>query len=321
MTERYAGGVRLAEVTRSGFAESFHHGSVAIMDERGELVATAGDAFGPIFPRSSNKPLQTIAMLRSGLPVTDPADLAVITASHWGEPAQVARVRALLATADLTEVDLRCPPDLPLAAEARSAVLRAGGGPAPIFMNCSGKHTGMLLASAAAGWPKASYRDADHPLQLVCRQVVAEFTDAEVTAVGVDGCGAPVFAVPLAGLARAFLRLAQAPAGTAEQAVRDAMREYPELLSGTGADDARLMRGLPGLVSKGGAEGVLVAAHPELGAVAIKIDDGAGRARLPVLAAALRWLGLDDPVLAEWAQTPHLGGGVPVGAVRALPFL
>ena len=112
-----------------------------------------------------------------------------------------------------------------------------------------------------------------------------------------DGCGAPVFAISLTGLARAFLRIVSAEPGTPERAVADAMRAHPELVSGTGADDARLMRGVPGLLSKGGAEGVVAVALPGIGAVALKIDDGAMRARLPVLVAALRRLGVDGPIL------------------------
>ncbi|MFU8853101.1 asparaginase [Micromonospora sp. SL1-18] len=316
MGKTYEGGVPLAEVVRSGFVEGVHRGSVVVLDAAGAPVAEAGDATSPIFPRSSNKPMQAIGMLRAGLPLTDRADVALISASHAGEEFHVERVSALLRGAGLIEEALHCPPDLPIGEAAREAVLRAGGGPRRIQMNCSGKHTGMLLTCLAAGWPVNGYWRPEHPLQRRLTAAIEEFTGESVAAVGVDGCGAPVLAVSLTGLARAYLRLVSAEPGTVERTVADAMRAYPELVGGTQADDTRLMRGVPGLLAKVGAEGVIAAAVPGVGAVALKIDDGAGRARMPVLVSALRQLGVEAPVLAEYAEFPLLGGGLPVGAVR-----
>lgn len=306
----------LAEVVRSEFVEGVHRGSVAVLDATGAVVAAAGDVDSAIFPRSSNKPMQAVGMLRAGLPLTDPADLALVSASHAGEEFHLARVGALLARAGLDESALHCPPDLPVGEEARTAVLRAGGGPTRIQMNCSGKHSGMLLTCQAAGWPVDGYWRPEHPLQQALRAAVEEFTGEEVAAVGVDGCGAPVLAVSLTGLAGAFLRLVSAEVGSPERTVVDAMRAHPEIVGGTQADDTRLMRGIPGLLAKVGAEGVIAAALPGVGAVALKIDDGAARARMPVLVSALRRLGVDAPVLTEYAEVPIFGGGVPVGAVR-----
>ncbi|MFE9954748.1 asparaginase [Micromonospora sp. NPDC005299] len=316
MGKTYEGGVPLAEVVRSGFVEGVHRGSVAVLDATGAPVSGAGDATSPIFPRSSNKPMQAIGMLRSGLPLTDPADVALVSASHAGEEFHVERVRALLRGAGLAEEALHCPPDLPVGEAAREAVLRAGGGPSRVLMNCSGKHTGMLLTCLAAGWPLDGYWRPEHPLQQRLTAAIEEFTGETAAAVGVDGCGAPVLAVSLTGLARAFLRLVSAEPGTVERTVADAMRAYPELVGGTQADDTRLMRGVPGLLTKVGAEGVIAAAVPGVGAVALKIDDGAARARMPVLVSALRGLGVEAPVLTEYAEIPLLGGGLPVGAVR-----
>ncbi|MEV5693134.1 asparaginase [Micromonospora globbae] len=316
MGKTYEGGVPLAEVVRSEFVEGVHRGSVAVLDATGAVVAAAGDVDSAIFPRSSNKPMQAVGMLRAGLPLTDPADLALVSASHAGEEFHLARVGALLARAGLDESALHCPPDLPVGEEARAAVLRAGGGPTRIQMNCSGKHSGMLLTCQAAGWPVDGYWRPEHPLQQALRAAVEEFTGEEVAAVGVDGCGAPVLAVSLTGLAGAFLRLVSAEVGSPERTVVDAMRAHPEIVGGTQADDTRLMRGIPGLLAKVGAEGVIAAALPGVGAVALKIDDGAARARMPVLVSALRRLGVDAPVLTEYAEVPIFGGGVPVGAVR-----
>ena len=311
---RYAGGAPVAEAVRSGFVESRHHGSVAILDGTGSLVASAGDPHGAVFPRSSNKLMQAAAMLRAGFAPSDDAELALAAASHHGEPMHVAGVLAMLDRAGLDVAALACPADLPLNEDARRQV----ASPAPVFMNCSGKHAGMLLTCLAAGWPIADYVDPAHPLQQAIRWEVERLSGERVTATGVDGCGAPVLALSLTGLARAFWNAVSAPAGTPERRVADAMRAHPELMSGTGAADAGLMRAVPGLLSKSGAEGVVAVAVPGVGAIATKVDDGAARARLPVTVAALRHLGLAGEELTAVADTPLLGGGRPVGEVRAV---
>jgi L-asparaginase II len=307
----------LAEVVRSGFVESVHHGSVVVLDAAGQVVDAAGDVTGPSFPRSSNKPLQTVGMLRAGLRTVEPADLALISGSHFGEPFHVARVRQILAAAGLDESALRCPPSLPLSETERDTVLRAGGGPSPILMNCSGKHAGMLATCVVNGWSLEDYRDAKHPLQVALAAAVSDLAGEPIAALGIDGCGAPVFAVSLTALARGFQRLVDAPPSSLERLVADTMRADPELVAGTGQDDTLLMRGVPGLLAKGGAEGVVAVAVEGVGAVAIKVADGAMRARMPVLVSALRRLGLSAPVLDELATVPVLGGEGRVGEVRA----
>ncbi|NLU77228.1 asparaginase [Micromonospora sp. HNM0581] len=314
----YEGGVPLAEVVRSGFVEGVHRGSVVVLDNTGAPLAAAGDVTSPIFPRSASKPMQAVGMLRAGLPLTGSADLAMVAASHAGEEFHLARVAGLLAGAGLDEDALHCPPELPVDELARAAVLRAGGGPTRIQMNCSGKHAGMLLTCSSAGWSREGYWCVEHPLQRRLRDTVEEFTGEAVVAVGVDGCGAPVLSTSLTGLATAYLRLVTAEGGTGAGLVADAMRAHPEVVGGTQADDTRLMRGVPGLLAKVGAEGVIATVLPGVGAVALKIDDGAGRARMPVLVSALRRLGVDAPVLTEFAEAPIFGGGLPVGATRSL---
>ncbi|MDQ1677059.1 MAG: hypothetical protein QOC93_2203, partial [Actinomycetota bacterium] len=197
-------------------------------------------------------------------------------------------------------------------------VLAAGGGPERITMNCSGKHAAMLRTCLAAGWPTAGYLAAEHPLQVALRAAVEELAAEPVVHAGVDGCGAPVFALTPIGLARAFSRLVDAPAGTAERAVADAMRAHPGLVGGAGRDVTRLMAGAPDVLAKDGAEGVYAAAVPGVGAVALKLADGAARARMPVLVSGLRRLGVTAEVLDVLAEVPLLGGGAPVGAVRAI---
>lgn len=295
----YSGGVTIASYSRSGFVEGFHHGSVVVLSGDGTVVDSAGDIASPIFPRSSNKPFQAIGMVKAGLPVTDPADLALIAASHSGEPMHLERVRALLGPM----VDsLRCPPDWRLSEQC--------GDKQRIYMNCSGKHAGMLLTCVENGWSLEDYTEPSHPLQQRLLREIEEQTGESIAAVGVDGCGAPVGAVSLTGLATGFLRVAVHP-------VADAMRAFPELVSGTKADDNLLMRAVPGLMCKGGAEGVWAAAIPDVGAVALKIDDGAMRARGPVMVSALRRLGITVDV-PQLTAPPLLGRGEPVGAVDSL---
>jgi L-asparaginase II len=300
----------VAEVVRSGFVESVHHGSVVV----GPGVAAVGDVTDPIFPRSANKPLQTVGMLRAGLTVADGAELALISGSHWGEPVHVRMVRELLDRAGLTVDALRCPADLPLSEAERHTWLRSGGGPERVLMNCSGKHAGMLATCVRNGWPVDSYLDPKHPLQVALADAVTDLTGEPIAATGVDGCGAPVFAFSLTALARAFQRLVDAAPDTPERRVADEIRAHPVLVAGTGADDTVLMGAVPGLLAKGGAEGVVAVAVPDAGAVAIKIEDGAMRARTPVLLAALRRLGIVVPEMTETV----LGGGEPVGEVRSV---
>ena len=308
-------GVELVDVVRSGFVECVHRGSVVALDPDGGVLLKAGTPDRPCFPRSANKPLQAVGMVRAGLQLDAPG-LALASASHSGEHAHVSRIRDLLHRNGLPESALLCPPALPLGEEAARGVIAAGGGQARVFMNCSGKHTAMLLTCVANGWPTEGYVDPAHPLQLAIRAAIEDLTGEPVAAVGVDGCGPPIFAVTLIGVARAYARLVTAEPGTPERSVADAMRAYPELVGGTGRDVTRLMAGVPGLLAKDGAEGVYAGAMPSGAAVAVKIVDGAKRARVPVMVAALRRLGVDALVLDELAEEPVLGGGRQVGAVR-----
>ena len=305
----------VAEVWRGDFLESVHHGSVVAVDADGRPVFGLGQPDELTFPRSSNKPFQALAMVRNGLTL-DGELLALACASHSGEPFHVDGVRRILAGAGLTEDALQCTADLPLGEHAMADLLAAGGQRAPIYMNCSGKHAAMLATCVANGWPTENYLDADHPLQLAARAALEDLAGEPVGATGVDGCGAPVFAITLTGLARAFGRLAAAPAGTGERRVADAMSRHPEWVGGTGRDVTELMGGLPGTVAKDGAEGVYAIGLPDGSAVAIKIADGSSRARPVVLVAALRRLGVDVSAVEEIADVPVLGHGVRVGELR-----
>ncbi len=313
-------GVDLVEVTRSGAVESVHRGSLVVLGADGGVLVKLGVPDQPTFPRSSTKPLQAVGMLHAGLDL-DHADLALATGSHAGEPVHVDRVRGLLTSRGLPESALACPPDYPLSEAARDRLLANGGGRGRVFMNCSGKHTAMLLTCLAAGWPTAGYLDPGHPLQQALRGTSADLAGEPVVAVAVDGCGAPAFAHSLSAVARAFARLVTAEPGSPERRVADAMRAYPDMVAGTGREDTVAMRAVPGLVLKGGAEGVHVGALASGAAFAFKLDDGASRGRPPLIAAALRRLGVDTSELAELAEPAVLGGGQRVGSVRAVAGL
>lgn len=300
----------LAEVVRSGFVESRHRGALVVLAPDGSLARALGDVRAPVFPRSSNKPMQAAGVLRAGLDLAGER-LALAAASHAGEPFHRELVARMLAERGLTEEALGCPAERPGFGE--------GEGPASrLAMNCSGKHAAMLAVCVERGWPLDSYLDPGHPLQRLIEETVTEATGEPVARTGVDGCGAPLPAYSLTGLARAFRSFVLAEPGTPRRRVADAMRAHPEYVGGTGRPDTLLMRAVPGTLSKLGAEGVQAVALPDGRALAFKIEDGAARARLAVLAAALRGLGV-DPAAVSAALPPEvvLGAGLPVGEVRA----
>jgi L-asparaginase II len=308
----------IAITRRSGFDESIHYGAVVALSAAGEIEFSIGDPGAPIYPRSSTKPMQAVAMVRAGLQL--PADLlALVCASHGGTPMHIAAALRILATAGLDERSLANIADLPLDRAAAEAVLRAGGGPTPLHMNCSGKHSGMVVTSAINGWPTdAEYLSSDHPLQRHITATIDDLAGEAHSHIGIDGCGSPAHVISLTGLARAFRSIAIGSGGGGGDQVYAAMTTHPEVVGGDGRDVTDFMRNVPGLMAKDGADGVYAAAMPDGRAVALKIADGAGRARSPVMVAALRALGVDvsavEPVVKQWV----LGHGRHVGEVRAI---
>jgi L-asparaginase II len=275
-----------------------------------------------MFPRSANKPMQAAGMLHCGLEL-DGKLLALAAASHSGEDFHVAGVREILAGAGLSEDDLQCPRALPREEVFQQDYLRQGGEPDRVHMNCSGKHAAMLATCVKAGWPTGSYTDPGHPLQVALRQTVEDLAGEPSAAVGVDGCGAPVFALSLTGLALAFQAMVTAPPGAPERRVADAMRAHPEWTSGSLRPERALMATVPGLLLKAGAEGVQAFALADGRAGVFKIEDGSYRAREPLTVAMLRRLGVSttpgvpDSALDEIGAALVLGGSRPVGVVRA----
>ena len=307
----------VAHAVRSGFVESVHHGSVVALDANGSTLLAVGDVAGPIFPRSSSKPIQALAMLRGGLDLDDEL-LALAAGSHSGEPFHLDGVQRILAGAGLSEQDLQNTPDLPYDESERNAWITSGRGATSLAQNCSGKHSAMLATCVAAGWDTATYREPLHPLQQLIAQTLADLSREPAQAVGVDGCGAPVMAVSLTGLARAFSRFATAPDGTDEARVAEAIRAYPQWLGGTRRDVTVLIGGVPGLIAKDGAESVYAVGLADGRAIALKIADGGQRARPIVMVAALRRLGIDSDVFDKMAHAPVLGHGHLVGSIDAV---
>jgi L-asparaginase II len=305
----------LAEVVRSGFVEGRHRGSLVVLAADGSVEFTLGDVTAPVFPRSSNKPMQAAGVLRAGLDLAGER-LAIAAASHSGESFHLDLVRKMLTEHGLTAQQLQCPPDLPLDPAEAEAHLASGAGRERVAMNCSGKHTAMLAVCVLRGWPLDSYLDPGHPLQQLIHSVVEEAAGEPVAAVGTDGCGAPLMAISLTGLARAFRSFVLAAPGTAERRVADAMRTHPEYVAGTRRPDTWLMREIPGALSKMGAEAVQAVALPDGRALAFKVDDGATRALGPVLSRTLTLMGIEAPVVDRIGRTPLLGGGREVGEIR-----
>jgi L-asparaginase II len=305
----------LVDVVRSGFVEGHHRGSVVVLTSDGSVDWSIGDVTSPIYPRSCNKPVQALGMLRAGLDL-DGDLLALACASHSGEDFHIKGVRRILTAAGLDESALQTPPDYPLDEAARTAYIRSGQDKTPIAMNCSGKHAAMLATCVVNGWDLATYRDPKHPVQIAIAQTFTELTGEPIASVGVDGCGAPLFSTSLIGLAGAFRALVVADAGTPERRIVDAISANPEFTSGSTRDEAALLRAIPGAVGKAGAESCYAVALPDGRAVALKVEDGSPRARPTVMAAALRRMGVDADAVTATGVVTLYGGGEPVGELR-----
>ncbi|MGD9704550.1 MAG: asparaginase [Acidimicrobiia bacterium] len=312
-----APGVELVAITdRSGHDESYHFGAVVALERDGSIGLAVGDPELHLYGRSSNKPMQAVGMVRAGLDL--PLDLlALVCASHSGTRTHLDGVCQILHGADLDESSLANTPDYPLDGASMRDIVRDGGTPSRLQMNCSGKHAGMLATAHRRGWPTdASYLEREHPLQQAIDDAIVELTGEPFRHVGVDGCGAPAHVTTLLALARAFRSIATAAERTAEYDVYQAMSTHPFNVGGPRRVVTEFMERIPGLMAKDGAEGVFVAALPDGRAVALKIADGGDRARPVVLAAALASLGIDVGPAADTWRVPTLGHGHPVGRVR-----
>lgn len=311
--------VPVAVVSRSGVDESIHFGAVVLLDHSGSTVVAVGDPSVSVYPRSSTKPLQALAMLRAGLSLPD-EQLAAVCASHNGEPLHQRIVLDILTRHGLTQSQLANTKDHPLHTPTAHRAIRDNVAKSSLQMNCSGKHAGMLATCVVNGWPLEDYLHQDHPLQRAITATVAEVTGAAPVAIGTDGCGAPAHVVSLVGVTRAFRAIACGDAGDEGHAIHRAMSHNPYVVGGEGRHVTTLMQAVPGLMAKDGAESVYVAALTDGRAVGVKVSDGSGRAAPTVMLAALAHMGVDVTGVPESAAEVVYGHGIPVGHVRAVCF-
>lgn len=299
----------LAEVTRDEVVESQHRGHLVLFNADGTLRMSRGNPATLIYPRSSIKSIQASAMVRSGLDL-EPRLLALVAASHSGSQMHQSAVLEILALGGLNESALLNTRDRPLGDDER----REWGSNAPtsLAQNCSGKHAGMLLTCVINKWPTHSYIDAGHPLQIICRQELETLANETVSFTSVDGCGAPLFLISLLGLAEAIHEITISK-DRIHRSVVQACLEFPEMVAGQGRLTTRMMREVPGLFMKEGAEGVNVGSLPDGRAFAFKIEDGSSRAMGALVAAVLSEFGISIPP----ENTPIYGGNKVVGTIRA----
>ena len=301
--------VVLAELVRSGLIESTHSGHLILLAADGSDLLTLGDVEAEIYPRSAIKSLQAAAMVRAGLNLND-EQLALVCASHGGTNRHQEVALEILRSVGLSESELQNTPDAPLDREAR---IKWGDKPATsLAANCSGKHSGMLATCVVNGWDIKTYRDVDHPLQLAIAREITELIGKSIDRVSIDGCGAPLFSMSTRSIAVAAqkMRIDSDPVFTR---VISAGLKHPEMILAEGAFDTRMMRAVPGLFVKGGAESVMLASLADGSAIAWKISDGSNRANGPLMKAALAKFGIN----IEGEAVDVLGGGNVVGSLSA----
>ena len=321
------------EVTRGAVVESLHRASAAVVDATGAVVRQWGDVHQPIFPRSAIKPLQALPLIETGAAERyhlGDGEIALACASHGAEQFHTDTIDAWLSRIGLGEADLECGTHLPSHAPTMEALLRDNRSPNQTHNNCSGKHLGFLTTARHRGEPTRGYINIDHPVQRRVIRTLEDMTGIDLGRVahGVDGCGIPTLAIPLIGVATAMARFAD-PAGLAPERraaierIAAAMTARPEMVAGTGRFCSAIIAESRGsILAKTGAEGVFVVALPELGlGVAIKVEDGAGRASEVAAAAVLRSIGaLDEGLaqrLADFLVAPlHNRAGERIGEVR-----
>ena len=301
--------VVLAELVRSGLIESTHSGHLILMAADGSDLLVLGDVEAEIYPRSAIKSLQAAAMVRAGLNLND-EQLALVCASHGGTNRHQEVALEILQSVGLSESELQNTPDAPLDREAR---IKWGDKPATsLAANCSGKHSGMLATCVVNGWDIKTYRDVDHPLQLAIAREITELIGKSIDRVSIDGCGAPLFSMSTRSIAVAARKM-RIDSDPIFARVVSACLKHPEMILAEGAFDTRMMRAVPGLFVKGGAESVMLASLADGSAIAWKISDGSNRVNGPLMKAALAKFGIN----IEGEAIDVLGGGNVVGSLSA----
>ena len=290
INNNFAGEI-LATVTRGGIAESLHLGHLIVLNADGSTYLSKGSPELPIFPRSAVKSLQASAMLKAGLTVSD-EELAIICASHSGNQSHIDLVIKMLEKRDISISTLKNSVDKPLGEKEKIAWGEKS--PSQLAQNCSGKHAGMLITCKQNGWDMATYLDLNHPTQIAIKNEIEELAGEKVSAVSIDGCGAPLFALSLIGLARSISNLVKSNEAVHKQIVT-ACTTYPELVAGEGRLTTRMMKAVPGLFMKEGAEGIEVCALSDGRVIAIKITDGSWRPVAPIIMEIFKRWGVVMP--------------------------
>jgi L-asparaginase II len=308
INEKFSG-VVLAKVTRGDLVESLHLGHLIVLNADGSTYLSKGSPELPIYPRSAIKSLQAAAMLKAGLNV-EADELAIICASHSGSQNHINLVTKMLTARDISISQLKNAVDKPLGEKEK--ISWGEKVPSQLAQNCSGKHAGMLITCQQNGWEMKSYLDLDHPLQEAIKNEIETLTGEKVSAVSVDGCGAPLFAISLVGLARAISNLVKSKDDLYQQIVI-ACTKFPELVAGDGRLTTRLMQAVPGLFMKEGAEGVQVCALSDGRVIAIKIIDGSWRPVAPIIMEVFKRWGVHMPD----ESVKIYGGGSVMGEVIA----
>jgi L-asparaginase II len=290
INEKFAGEV-LAKVTRGDLVESLHLGHLIVLNADGSTYLSKGSPELPIYPRSAIKSLQAAAMLKAGLKVEE-NELAIICASHSGSQSHIDLVTKMLTLRGISTSQLKNAVDKPLGEKEK---ITWGEKPASqLAQNCSGKHAGMLITCQQNGWDMNAYLDLNHPLQVAIKNEIEELSGEKVSATSVDGCGAPLFAISLIGLAKSISSLVKSKEDLYQQIVL-ACTKYPELVAGDGRLTTRMMRAVPGLFMKEGAEGVQVCSLSDGRVIAIKIIDGSWRPVAPIIMEIFKRWGIEMP--------------------------
>ncbi len=302
-------GETIAEVVRAGLVESVHSGHLVELDAQGQIIKSLGSIHAPIYPRSSVKALQASAMVRAGLKLK-PEQLAVVCASHSGSEEHFKVILSILADHGLDESAFRNAVDTPLGEPERRAW---GDKPkTQLAQNCSGKHSGMLATCVVNGWDTNTYTDPDHPLQKLIVEEFEVLAREKVQYLTADGCGAPLFALSLSGLAQAIHTITVSTDPVYQEVV-NACRANPLMIAGEGRLTTRLMEAVPGLFMKEGAEGVEVLSMPDGRTLVIKCADGSWRPMGPIITATFERWGVEAPDENVYIY----GGGKVVGQVVA----
>ena len=307
INEKFAGEV-LAKVTRGDLVESLHLGHLIVLNSDGSTYLSKGSPELPIYPRSAIKSLQAAAMLNSALKVEE-KELAIICASHSGSQSHIDLVSKMLTLRGISTSQLKNAVDKPLGEKEK--ISWGDKSPSQLAQNCSCKHAGMLITCKQNGWDMNTYLNLDHPLQIAIKSEIEDLAGEKVSAVSIDGCGAPLFAISLIGLARAISNLVKSKDALYQQIVL-ACTKYPELVAGDGRLTTRMMQAVPGLFMKEGAEGVQVCALSDGRVIAMKIIDGSWRPVAPIIMKVFKRWGVEMPD----ESVKIYGGSLLVGKIQ-----